>query len=333
MRNICYINLIDVESCGSLITATDTNELLLNIRPLITQLTGYKVEITKSGGGIITSGELQEVGGMITYSVSSDCYSAAGTMRVRLLSNEGNSDYVSFTVSQTIGSGDSVQVRWLSTSGSFSITKVEIDTGYRGYTHVYSSEEMSVEEFAKELIKPGRNFVSFQLYRDSSWGLGTGWAAGWAVVQNHSFDAPNTALIYLRESVDKEVYEGNVRSDGGSVYIDWVTTPWATLTLNDGVSAVGITPKYRKLNGRTCVEGKFGVSGYDGSQLTIGTLPSGFRPRSLRAFVCASGGYRLADVRVLATGAITLNRIQNYAEIYTGNVDFVDLTLSFDPDL
>lgn len=122
MRNICSINLMNISNSGSLNSAAGTDELILQIIPLLSQKTNFKVEITKSGGGVVTSGTIAEKDGWITYIVPSAYYAKAGTMKVRLIAEEETSDYVLFSVPADI-EGD-VQVKWNEAGVQFVIDSI-----------------------------------------------------------------------------------------------------------------------------------------------------------------------------------------------------------------
>lgn len=131
MRNICSINLMNISNSGSLNSAAGTDELILQIIPLLSQKTNFKVEITKSGGGVVTSGIIAEKDGWITYIVPSAYYAKAGTMKVRLIADEETSDYVLFSVPADI-EGD-VQVKWDEASGQFVIDSIGKQLGAIDY--------------------------------------------------------------------------------------------------------------------------------------------------------------------------------------------------------
>lgn len=122
MRNICSINLMNISNSGSLNSAAGTDELILQIIPLLSQKTNFKVEITKSGGGVVTSGTIAEKDGWITYIVPSAYYAKAGTMKVRLIAQEETSDYVLFSVPADIE--EDIQVKWKADSGQFIINSI-----------------------------------------------------------------------------------------------------------------------------------------------------------------------------------------------------------------
>lgn len=138
MRNICTVN------CGTgsrsvLNSGASAEEIIMELIPSSTQKTNFRVEVTKSGGGVITSSAiLLNAAGTIHYSIPADSWRAIGTMRVRLLSNEGNSAYISFNVQMAINEGDNIQVTGGSGSSPFNIkilssTKYQmkyIDTGW-----------------------------------------------------------------------------------------------------------------------------------------------------------------------------------------------------------
>lgn len=131
MRNICSINLMNISNSGSLNSAAGTDELILQIIPLLSQKTNFKVEITKSGGGVVTSGSIAEKDGWITYIVPSAYYAKVGTMKLRLIAEEETSDYVLFSVPADI-EGD-VQVKWDEASGQFVIDSIGKQLGAIDY--------------------------------------------------------------------------------------------------------------------------------------------------------------------------------------------------------
>lgn len=131
MRNICSINLMNISNSGSLNSAAGTDELILQIIHLLSQKTNFKVEITKSGGGVVTSGSIAEKDGWITYIVPSAYYAKVGTMKLRLIAEEETSDYVLFSVPADIG-GDA-QVKWDEARGQFVIDSIGKQLGAIDY--------------------------------------------------------------------------------------------------------------------------------------------------------------------------------------------------------
>lgn len=138
MRNICTVNC-GTGSCSVLNSGASAEEIIMELIPSNTQKTNFRVEVTKSGGGVITSNAmLLNAAGTIHYSIPADSWRAIGTMKVRLLSNEGNSDYINFNVQTAINEGDNIQVTGGSGSSPFNIkilssTKYQmkyIDTGW-----------------------------------------------------------------------------------------------------------------------------------------------------------------------------------------------------------
>ena len=121
-----------MDACGVLTAATGTNEIILEIIPLITQLSDFEIEITKSSGGTVIIDDVPLNFGVIRYTVPAECYSAAGTMRVRLLSAQGNSGYVDFVVSENIAATDNIKIKFDSNDISFSIAAITSasDTGW-----------------------------------------------------------------------------------------------------------------------------------------------------------------------------------------------------------
>lgn len=121
MRNICSINLMNLSSSGSLNTAAGEDELILQIVPLISQKTGFSVEITGTDGTVRTGEGLEVRSGWITCTVPKQCYMAAGTMKARLISAEETSEYVLFAVISSAAQGEDIQVKFDSVSGQFII--------------------------------------------------------------------------------------------------------------------------------------------------------------------------------------------------------------------
>lgn len=133
MRNICTIDFKNNRKSVFNSGAT-AEEIILEIIPLDTQKTNFRVEITKSGGGVTTSSALLlGASGTIHYSIPADSWRSIGTMRARLLSNEGNSSYVDFGIEEAIGEGDDIQVTGGYNGGSFTIkilNENDNDTGW-----------------------------------------------------------------------------------------------------------------------------------------------------------------------------------------------------------
>lgn len=123
MRNICTLNLANMSCCGVLTSATGTNEIIIEIIPLINQIDNFRIEITKSSGGTVTVNANCNMN-VIRYTVPFSYYSAAGTMRIRLLSNQGNSGYIDFDISKKLSETDNVKVQLNSDNMSFIISSV-----------------------------------------------------------------------------------------------------------------------------------------------------------------------------------------------------------------
>lgn len=101
MRSIVNIDYTDIDCDGAFNSAIEGNELMVCIRPLATQLTNYRVEFSHSNGTVHTSGVIVPSGGldgkMVEYIAPIAYWNVAGTMKVRLLSDEGASGYALFT--------------------------------------------------------------------------------------------------------------------------------------------------------------------------------------------------------------------------------------------
>lgn len=92
MRNILNINCSNSHCNGITNVACDCNELILSFTPLSTQLTNYKVEITGVDGTV----HLIETSTLYYVPIPDEYWNGEGTMKVRLLSDEGNSGYTTF---------------------------------------------------------------------------------------------------------------------------------------------------------------------------------------------------------------------------------------------
>ena len=100
MRNIVNIDYSNITCNGAFNSASNTNELHLMVKPLDTQLSNYKVRIvdvkgiTHDSGYITPSNDLD--GEVINSQVPNDYFNGSGTMKVMLLSAQGNSAYINF---------------------------------------------------------------------------------------------------------------------------------------------------------------------------------------------------------------------------------------------
>ena len=128
MRNICNIDLKNKTGWGSLNSGVEENEIILEFKPLPTQLTGYKVRINGTDGSTTTSKIIETVSGFVYYSVPFSYYSDAGTMQVQLLSNEGNSEYITFRNLNDLSESDNIQAKYNVDDSCFEILIIEPNT-------------------------------------------------------------------------------------------------------------------------------------------------------------------------------------------------------------
>ncbi len=146
MRNICKIDLststYQVFTCPE----SNINSLILEITPLSNQKTQYRVEVIKSGIAQSIASDVLPVNpnsNAIYYVVPYDYYKNAGTMSVRLLSKEGNSEYISFQVVSTLRNTDDMQVTYdgskfvVSTAMSKEIILRTVGVGYDGSIYAF----------------------------------------------------------------------------------------------------------------------------------------------------------------------------------------------------
>lgn len=123
MLSICNIDYSNSYCNGSYKTACDNNNLILKIKPNATQLTNYKLEFTKSNGDIVTHNVSLDENDCdcITYDVPISYYSTKGTMKVRLLSDEANSNYTSFINNEDSLDNHDICINYNANSGYFEV--------------------------------------------------------------------------------------------------------------------------------------------------------------------------------------------------------------------
>lgn len=97
MKNIINVDFQNAINSGMYCVADNTNSLYLIISPSLIQNTNYRVEVTDINNDVHTSNTLElNTNEQIEYKVNNVYYNGKGVMKIRLLSNEANSDYVSF---------------------------------------------------------------------------------------------------------------------------------------------------------------------------------------------------------------------------------------------
>ena len=140
MRNICHLDFLDIRNFGVLNSACDQNSIILYLIPSENQKTHYRVEITGSNDELFTSEELvlgdDSNIDFLDYTINKKYWSSAGTMKVRLLSTEGNSNYVNFTISKAIADEDKIQVKLKDDCTTFDIFALVQNEGGGGITEL-----------------------------------------------------------------------------------------------------------------------------------------------------------------------------------------------------
>lgn len=97
MKNIINVDFQNTINSGMYCIANDTNILYLCLTPSLVQKTNYRVEVTDTNNIVHTSKAIElNANNQIKYQVSNDYYNGNGVMKIRLLSNESNSDYIIF---------------------------------------------------------------------------------------------------------------------------------------------------------------------------------------------------------------------------------------------
>lgn len=97
MKNIINVDFQNTINSGMYCIANDTNILYLCFTPSLVQKTNYRVEVTDINNIIHTSKAIElNANNQIEYQVINDYYNGNGVMKIRLLSDESNSDYIIF---------------------------------------------------------------------------------------------------------------------------------------------------------------------------------------------------------------------------------------------
>ena len=97
MKNILSYDFNDTSKNGLYSVDSGSNALLIYLTPLIAQKTNYTVEITDTQSNVIKSSVLSKnENGQIEYSVQESYFNGNAQMKIRLLSSEGNSNYIIF---------------------------------------------------------------------------------------------------------------------------------------------------------------------------------------------------------------------------------------------
>lgn len=98
MKNIINVDFQNDINNGVYCVACGTNILCLCLTPSLSQKTNYRVEVTDINNSVHTSSTLElNCNNQIEYQVDSSYFNGTGVMKIRLLSDESNSDYINFT--------------------------------------------------------------------------------------------------------------------------------------------------------------------------------------------------------------------------------------------
>ena len=97
MKNIINVDFQNTINSGMYCVANKTNDLYLIFTPALIQKSNYRVEVTDVNKQVHTSNILElNANDQIEYQVNSSYFNGAGAMKIRLLSDEANSDYINF---------------------------------------------------------------------------------------------------------------------------------------------------------------------------------------------------------------------------------------------
>lgn len=129
MLSILTIDYSNIFCNGSYKSASDYNNLILKIKPNTTQLTNYKLEITKTDGSVVTNSVSLDENDIefITFDVPISFYSNKGTMKIRLLSDEGNSDYTYLVNNEDSIADQDICINYNDETGNFVVKVIKIN--------------------------------------------------------------------------------------------------------------------------------------------------------------------------------------------------------------
>lgn len=124
-------------------------------------------------------------------------------------------------------------------------------------------------------------------------------------------DSGQKSIYYIPCSKTNNCYYMQAYYSGG--WGDWITTElndsgWLDLPLSTGITAYSDAqkPRYRKIGNEVFLSGVY--RGVTGENVTIATLPSGYRPSKKIIVACASVGQIFTKLTIETNGEIILNR-------------------------
>lgn len=132
MRSICNIDFKVGTAWGSSAIAYSQNEILLSIYPAASMKTNFRIEMTDITGKVTTNPVTPEINGLIEQVMYSSYYMKAGSFKVRLLSDEGNSPYINFKTLEDLTDGDDIICKYRFATQTFEVYKIVIDSGGGG---------------------------------------------------------------------------------------------------------------------------------------------------------------------------------------------------------
>lgn len=107
---------------------------------------------------------------------------------------------------------------------------------------------------------------------------------------------------------------------------------WQNITLASGVSigTIGGTPQCIKIGNVVYIRGGYSYTKASGS-ITLGTIPSGYRPSENVYIFTAVGGTRIARALITPSGEIQSEWIYNLngGTVFTGNISWHSIATSY----
>ena len=121
MKNIATIDLKNPVNSGHIQCNSEDNLFQVRFVTLDSMVNNLRVEVLGSNEERLISEPLQKDCGAVTFTIPMEYFINQGTMKVRLLSAEGNSGYVNFVTTENLDNANNIVCKY--DSGAFSICK------------------------------------------------------------------------------------------------------------------------------------------------------------------------------------------------------------------
>lgn len=152
MRSICNIDFNLKAAWGSSAIAHSVNQILLSIKPARNQKTNLKIEMTDKSGQIFTNNVTVQLNGLIEQVMYTSYYMTAGKFKMRLLSDEANSDYINFETLEDLETTDDIICKYRYSTQTFEVYKLEDESAGTDYSGQISAINTQIESLRATTI-------------------------------------------------------------------------------------------------------------------------------------------------------------------------------------